>query len=110
MNRIKEIRQRLGLSQEEFGKGIGCSQGNVGFIERGVQELLPDRARKLIEFARGKGHELTFDQVYGLTELLPIAAGECSEGEPEPEQARLPFSDLPLAVQRHAIEGGVRHE
>lgn len=69
MSRIKEIRERLGLTQEEFGQAIGCTQGNVGHYERG-QVLLPDRAARLIEFASQRGLSLTLDIVYG-REPLP---------------------------------------
>jgi hypothetical protein len=36
-----------------------------------------------------------------------ISTGDVASAD---AQAALPFSDLPLNVQRHAIEGGVRHE
>ncbi len=68
MSRIKEIRERLGMTQTEFAEGIGCTQGNVGHLERG-QQLLQDRAERLIEFAATKGLPLTFDQVYGRVPL-----------------------------------------
>lgn len=68
MSRIREIRERLGLTQDEFAKGLGCTQGNVGHYERG-QVLLPERAERLIEFAASKGLRLNFDQVYGRAPL-----------------------------------------
>jgi transcriptional regulator with XRE-family HTH domain len=65
MSRIREIRKRLDLTQAEFGAGIRCTQGNVGFYERGEQALPVDRAQTLIEFAAAKGLRLTLDQIYG---------------------------------------------
>lgn len=72
MSTIKAIRDRLSLTQEEFGTGIGCTQGNVGHYERG-QEIPPERAKALIEFAKQNGLVLTMGQVYG-TEPLPEPA------------------------------------
>lgn len=69
MSRIKEIRERLRLTQSELAEGIGCSQGNVGFIERGVQTLTPERAELLIDLAAKQGLTLTLDQVYGRVPL-----------------------------------------
>lgn len=80
-NRIREIRERLGLTQEQFGQAIGCTQGNVGHYERG-QLLMPDRAGRLIEFAASRGLELTLDQVYGRV-ALPAPAQD-SEAAIEP--------------------------
>jgi putative transcriptional regulator len=68
MSRIKEIRERLGMTQAEFGDGIGCTQGNVGHYERG-QVLMPDRAERVIELAAKRGLRLTLDQVYGRAPL-----------------------------------------
>lgn len=65
MSRILEIRKRLRLTQAEFGEAIGCSQGNVGFYERGDQKFPVLRANTLIDFAARRGLRLTLDQVYG---------------------------------------------
>lgn len=70
MNAIKAIRERLSLTQEDFGKAIGCSQGNVGQIERFEQTLLPERAVTVIDIAKPRGLSLTLDMVYG-REPLP---------------------------------------
>ena len=37
--RLKEIRKYLNLTQSEFGKGIGISQGGYGALETGVRSL-----------------------------------------------------------------------
>lgn len=71
MSRIKEIRERLRLTQSELAEGIGCSQGNVGFIERGEQRLKPEKAELLIDLAAKQGLKLTLDQVYG---RMPLPA------------------------------------
>lgn len=71
MSRIREIRERLGLTQEALGAVIECSQGNVGFYERGDQELPVHRANLLIDFAATRRLRLTLDQVYGRMPLPP---------------------------------------
>lgn len=63
MSNIKAIRTRLGVTQTELAKGIGCTQGNVGHYERG-QGVPPDVAKRLIDYAHGLGHVLTFDDIY----------------------------------------------
>lgn len=64
MNRIKAIRKCLGITQQQLGKALGMTQGNVGYLERG-QTLMPDAAAKLIAFAGRLGVTLTYDHVYG---------------------------------------------
>ena len=68
MSTFKSIRQLLGMTQAAIGESIGVTQGNVSFYERG-QTVPPDVAGKLIELARQKGHQLTYDHVYGAAEL-----------------------------------------
>ncbi len=63
MNNVKHIRQILGLSQADLGKAIGVSQGNVSFYELG-QEVPPKVARKLIDVAKAKGVDISFDDIY----------------------------------------------
>lgn len=66
MNNIKSIRTRLGVSQAELGVGLGVTQGNVSFYEKG-QTVPPDVARKLIEFAKLRDHVITFDDIYAVS-------------------------------------------
>lgn len=68
MATIKQIRALLGVTQRELADGLGCTQGNVANYERG-QTLPPDAARRLIEFALGRGLALTYDHIYGAAEL-----------------------------------------
>lgn len=73
MSTIKAIRELLNATQSELAQALGCTQGNVGFYERG-QALPVDRAERLIAFAAKKKHlNLTLDQVYG-RRPLPKAA------------------------------------
>lgn len=70
MNPIKSIRERLGVTQDEMGAGLGVSQANVSNYERG-QSMPPDVARRLITYAHGLGHRITFDDIYGPLPELP---------------------------------------
>ena len=79
MSTIKSIRDRLGLTQQALADGIGCSQGNVGHYEKG-QTVPPDMARRLISFAASRGHQVTYDEIYGMPELIG------SPGAPVPTQ------------------------
>lgn len=63
MKPIFQIRSELGLSQAELAAGIGVTQGNVSHYEKG-QTVPPDVAARLITFARTRGLNLTFDDVY----------------------------------------------
>ena len=69
MSTFKSIRDALGMTQEALGRELGVTQGNVGHYERQRQTVPPDIARKLIETARARGLELTYDHVYGDAEL-----------------------------------------
>jgi len=76
MNKIKLIRERLGVTQKALAEGIGCVQGNVGNYENG-QTVPPASAKRLIAFAESRGLALTFDHIYGDADLPEI--------EPQPE-------------------------
>ena len=82
MSTIRRIRKQLGLSQAALAEGIGCTQGNVSFYEKG-QAMPPGVAGRLIEFAKGKGHTLTYDDIYaGPTDDEP----DSSDATPTPDQ------------------------
>ena len=66
MNKILEIRTKLGLSQRALADALALSQGNVSHYECGRQEVPPDVARRLISFAESRGESLTFDDIYSV--------------------------------------------
>jgi putative transcriptional regulator len=72
MRPIQIIRSRLGVSQSQLAAGMQCSQPNVSAYERG-QQIPPDVAGRLIEFARQRGLALTYDHVYGAAEVPHLA-------------------------------------
>lgn len=72
MSNIKNIRERLGLTQAALAEGIGCTQGNVGHYERG-QTVPPGMAKRLIAFAAAKGWDICYLDIYGALERTPDA-------------------------------------
>jgi putative transcriptional regulator len=78
MNPIKAIRERLGVTQAELATGMGCSQSNVSFYEKG-QTVPPPAAKALIAFAGTRGLAITFDHVYGDAELPVVPPDENAE-------------------------------
>lgn len=74
MNPIKAIRERLKVTQAELADGMGCSQSNVSFYEKG-QTVLPAAAKALIAFAATKGHVVTLEEVYADTAPAEAKAG-----------------------------------
>lgn len=64
-DRIKSIRQRMGMTQQQFADMLGMSQGNVGHYEAHGQMMPPDVVRKLIAEAAVRGHRITYEDVYG---------------------------------------------
>ena len=72
MNNLKLIRTRLGINQTELAKGIGCTQGNVGFIENG-QGLSPRLAKRVITFVKLRtGVTITYDDLYDVKPVKPV--------------------------------------
>lgn len=80
MQSIRDIRERLGMTQEAIADGIGVTQSNVSHYEQGRQQMPPDVARRLIALAHSLGHELTFDDIY--------AGPRSNSGEPTPSTER----------------------
>lgn len=64
MQKLKRIREVLGVTQQAMAVGIGCTQGNIGHYERG-QTVPPETAKRVIEFCRKAGLRIGFDHIYG---------------------------------------------
>ena len=97
MNPIKYIRTQLGLTQAELAKVLGMSQGNVAFYERG-QAVPPKVARRLIRFARCRGHGIGYEDVYG-----PLDASAAGADE---KQAPALTQQAPAAINSEVTQGG----
>ena len=62
MNRIKEIRQKEGLSQQALAKKIGVSYRTIQNWENGVNQIKPDKAQQLANFFKvGVGYLLGYN-------------------------------------------------
>ena len=79
MNKVRFVRKRLGLSQEDLAARIGKSQGVISNVEVGRQDLMPSDARSIISLGREIGVQITFDDIYD----APALGDErgCSSGE-----------------------------
>lgn len=80
MNRFKTIRTRLGVTQKAIADGIGCSQANVVHYETRDQTVPPESAKRLILFAKGLGHAVTYEDIYGSAEAASDTSAAQTEG------------------------------
>jgi transcriptional regulator with XRE-family HTH domain len=60
--RIKEIRERKGITQEEFAKKIGASQSKANHIENGNRRIKIDEAEKIAKALESTVTEVFFDE------------------------------------------------
>jgi transcriptional regulator with XRE-family HTH domain len=64
MNAIADIRKRLQLSQAGLASAINVNQSLISQYERGECQVSPKIARRLIDFAKSQGIEISFDSIY----------------------------------------------
>lgn len=64
-NLLKEIRLRMGMTQQAFADMIKCTQGNIGHYESRDQVMPPHVAKTLIFEAAIRGHRVTYEDIYG---------------------------------------------
>lgn len=84
MHNLKRIRERLGVTQKVLAAGLGCCQANISNIESGQTTLLPETARKLIDFSESRGLHIDFGHVYGPSDVpLP----DLAQPTPLPKEA-----------------------
>ena len=83
MARFLEIRNLLGLTQQEMAEALDCTQPNVSFLDRG-QAITPDVASKLVSAAHALGVALTFDHIYR-TDPLPATLRRSELTRPRPQ-------------------------
>ncbi len=65
-NNLKQIRDRLGVSQARMAELLGVSQGNISHCEKQTQEVSPELARKIVGVCNALGHNVTFDDIYAV--------------------------------------------
>jgi putative transcriptional regulator len=95
MNAFRSIRERLKVSQAEIGAALDVSQSNVSFYEKG-QTVPPAVAAKLIEFARSRGLNITYDHVYGSEAL---SAPPAQRAPTEAPAAHDPYASLERLIE-----------
>lgn len=64
MNKIKKLRQELGLSREEFSKAIGKTKSCISNYENNLRNPEIDIAYKIIEVANSHGKTKTLEDIY----------------------------------------------
>ena len=64
MNPILHLRKRLEVSQAELGTAIGVTQSAISQYEKGTSIPSYETVRRLIEFAKTRGVEVSFDSIY----------------------------------------------
>lgn len=70
MNSIRQIRERLGVTQSTLAEAIGVAQATISQYESGAVLPSPQVGNCLIRFAATKGIALTFDDIYRASPLL----------------------------------------
>ena len=50
MNRIKELRERKNLTQQELADNLGISKRTLGYWEKGEVQIKPDKAQALADY------------------------------------------------------------
>lgn len=81
MNKIKPIRQLLGLSQQALADALGCRQSMITHYEMGRFNPSLKMAKKLQVYAVGKGITLTLDQIYDMPTPKRAKAAAATEGD-----------------------------
>lgn len=86
MNSISHIRERLGVTQSAMGIALGKTQGNISNYEAG-QNMPPDVAKRLIEYAGTLGVVVTLDDIYSSSTSPALAARRATDPTPSPGHA-----------------------
>ncbi|MBI3096369.1 MAG: hypothetical protein HYY97_15985 [Rhodocyclales bacterium] len=64
------------MTQRELAMVFGQTPSNVSHYEAGKQEFPPACARALIEAAKLRGKDITFDDIYGLAASVDAASSQ----------------------------------
>ena len=64
MNNISRYRKKLGITQNDLAKELGCTKGNVSHYENGRRKADLDVCRKLVDFFNKKGVKGTIDDLF----------------------------------------------
>lgn len=78
-NLIKQIRLRMGMTQQQFADMLGITQGNIGHYELRGQTMLPEGAKRLIREAAVRGHRVTYEDIYGVVDAKVLTPKEIEQ-------------------------------
>lgn len=62
---LRNIRQRLNMTQAGLGAVFGVTKSMISQYESGATDLPARLARELIHHAAANGERVTFDDIYG---------------------------------------------
>jgi transcriptional regulator with XRE-family HTH domain len=65
MHPIKKLRTRLKISQADLGQEIGVTQSAISQFEKDTAIPSPETVQKIIDFAKKRGVDISFDAIYG---------------------------------------------
>lgn len=63
-NAIKQIRQKLGMTQGSFARAIGKRQSAVANYETGYRKPDPSTAYVIIDLAKSSGLKISLEDIY----------------------------------------------
>lgn len=64
MNPIFQLRKRLKVSQAELGTALEVTQSAVSQYEKGTTVPSPEVVKRLIDFAKKRGVDVSFETIY----------------------------------------------
>lgn len=64
MNNLSHYRKKLGITQNDLAKELGCTKGNVSHYENDRRKADLDVCRKLVVFFNQKGVMVTIDDLF----------------------------------------------
>lgn len=66
VNKISLYRKKLGLTQADLAKELGCTKGNISHYENGRRKVDLEVCRKLVRFFNDNGIQVSIDDIFPL--------------------------------------------
>ncbi|EOX5225673.1 helix-turn-helix transcriptional regulator [Escherichia coli] len=64
MNKLRHIREKLGLTQGELAAELGLTKGAIGHYENGRRDLSATQCRQIISVLNKHGAAVGFDDLF----------------------------------------------